>query len=63
MYAFIRFVYMRVYLMRSFVSEIFTIKDSVTLSKNLVSLGSQVELLTQVAHIEEFFVVFLEEAK
>lgn len=47
--------------MRSFVSEIFTIKNSVTLSKNLVSFGSQVELLTHIAHIEELFVVFLEE--
>jgi len=49
--------------MWSFISEIFTIKDSVAFSKNLVSFGSQVELFTQIAHVEQFFVVLLEQTK
>ena len=45
--------------MWSFISEIFTVKDSVAFFKNLVSFGSQVELFTQIAHVEQFFVVLL----
>jgi hypothetical protein len=43
-------------------SEVLAVEDSVALSKNLVPLGSQVELLSQIAHIKKFFVVFLEKS-
>lgn len=49
--------------MWSFISEIFTIKDSVTFSKDLVSFGPQVVLLTQIAHVEQFLVVLLQQTK
>ena len=49
--------------MWSFISEIFTIKDSVAFSKDLVSFGPQVVLLTQIAHVKQFLVVLLQQTK
>ena len=42
-------------------SEVLTVQDAVALLQDLVSFGAQVEFLSQIAHIEQFFVVFLEQ--
>ena len=41
------------------VSEVFTVEDPVAFPKHVVSLGSEVILFSQVAHIKEFFVMLL----
>lgn len=41
------------------VSEVFTVEDPVAFSKHVVSLGSEVILFSQVAHIKDFFVMLL----
>ena len=43
-------------------SEILPVQDGVALPQDLVSLEAEVVLFSQIAHIEEFFVVLLEEA-
>lgn len=43
-------------------SEILPVQDGVALPQDLVSLEAEVVLFSQIAHVEEFFVVFLEEA-
>lgn len=41
-------------------SEVLAIQDAVALPENLVSLGSKMELLSQIAHIEKLLVVLLQ---
>ena len=41
-------------------SEILAVKNVVAQPQNFVSFVSQMVLLTQIAHIEQLFVVFLE---
>ena len=38
------------------------VQDAVALSQNLVAFRAEVELFTDIAHVEEFLVVFLQEA-
>lgn len=40
-------------------SKIFYIENVIAFSQHLISLSAQVELFTDVAHIEEFLAVFL----
>jgi hypothetical protein len=42
-------------------SEVFSIEDLIAFSEYLISLSTQVEFFSNVAHIKEFFTVFLEE--
>jgi len=44
------------------VSEVLTVENPVAFPQNLVPFGAQVEFLTQIAHIKEFLIVFLEES-
>lgn len=45
------------------VSKVFPIQDAVALTQDFVPLGSKVELLSEVAHIEQLLIVFLEETE
>lgn len=45
------------------VSKVFPIEDVVALPQDFVPLGSEVEVLAEVAHIEDLLVVLLEEAE
>lgn len=54
------FLVLRVYLIRSYCSEILALKNSVALLKNFIPFGSQVEFLAQIAHVKQFFVVLLQ---
>ena len=42
-------------------SEILNVKDTVALLQDLVTLGSQVIILAQIAHIEQLLVMFLQQ--
>lgn len=44
------------------VSKVLSVEDAVALAEDLVPLGSEVEVLADIAHIEELLVVLLEEA-
>jgi hypothetical protein len=45
------------------VSKVFPIQDAVALTQDFVPLGSEVELLAEVAHIEDLLVVLLEQPR
>jgi hypothetical protein len=47
---------------RSLVSKVLSIEDSIALAEYLVSLETQVELLSDIAHIEDLLVVLLQES-
>jgi hypothetical protein len=47
---------------RSLVSKVLAIEDSIALAEYLVSLETQVELLSDIAHIEDLLVVLLQES-
>lgn len=45
------------------VSEVLAIKDPVAFSQDFIPLDAEVEVLTQIAHVEELLVVLLEKTK
>ena len=45
------------------ISEVFPIQDSIAFPQNFVSFDSKVEVLTQIAHIKQFFVVLLKQTE
>lgn len=45
------------------VSKVFPIQDAVALAQDFVPLGSEVELLAEVAHIEQLLIVLLEQPR
>lgn len=44
------------------VSEVLAVEDAVAILQDFVPLDAEVVILAQIAHIEEFLVVFLEHA-
>lgn len=46
---------------RIMVSEVLVVKDDVALPQDLVTFDAEVEVLAEIAHIEELLVVLLEE--
>lgn len=47
----------------SLVSKVLAIEDAVAVPEHLVALDSQMEILTDVAHVEQLLVVLLQQAR
>ena len=48
---------------RSLVSKVFPIEDTIALAKYLITLETQVELLSNIAHIEYLLVMLLQKTE